>query len=85
MGDLRQEVRPAATLEEEFVQLVNWEAERKWQDRDFLRVFIRSAIVDPAAAKVMEQVVLPLRTLIFLDMALTDVILGASTRTYGVC
>lgn len=66
VGDLSEEVGPAATIEEEVVQLVNWEVERKWQDRDFLRVFIRSAVVDPAAAE-LERAVLPLRSRIILE------------------
>ena len=67
VGDLSQGVRPAPTLQEEVLQLVAWEVERMWQNRDFLRVFIRSAIVDPAAENVMERVVLSLRTQAILE------------------
>jgi len=67
VGELSQEVRPAPTLQEEVLQLVGWEVERMWQNRDFLRVFIRGAIVDPAAANVMEQVVLSLRSKAILE------------------
>jgi AcrR family transcriptional regulator len=67
VGDLSGEVRPAATLAEEVLQLVDWEVERKWRERDFLRVFIRSAMVDPAASEVMERVVVSLRTKVILE------------------
>jgi len=67
VGDLSGEVHPAATLPEEVVQLVEWEIERKWRERDFLRVFIRSAMVDPATAGVMERVVVSLRSKVILE------------------
>lgn len=67
MGDLSGEVRPAATLAEEVVQLVDWEVERRWRERDFLRVFIRSAMVDPATAGVMERVVVSVRSKAILE------------------
>src|SRR5271166_3302466 len=45
--DLGHRLRPAATLEEEFLQLVAWEVDRAWETRDFFRVFIPRAMVDP--------------------------------------
>jgi len=67
VDDLSQEVQPAATLEGEVLQLVSWEVERRWRERDFLRVFIRSAVVNPAAAEVMECVVVSLRSKVILE------------------
>jgi AcrR family transcriptional regulator len=48
-------VRPSSNLEDEFVQMVEQEVERVWQIRDFLRVFIPRAIVDPAIGSVMNK------------------------------
>jgi AcrR family transcriptional regulator len=67
VGDLSEGVRPASTLREEVLQLVAWETERMWQNRDFLRVFLRNAFVDPAAADVMERVVVSLRSNVILE------------------
>jgi TetR/AcrR family transcriptional regulator, regulator of cefoperazone and chloramphenicol sensitivity len=46
---------PAATFEEEFIRLIEGEVERMWQNRDFLRVFIPQAMVDPSLGNMMRQ------------------------------
>ncbi len=38
----------ASTLADEVVQLVEWEVERTWQDREFCKVVIPRALLDPA-------------------------------------
>jgi TetR/AcrR family transcriptional regulator, regulator of cefoperazone and chloramphenicol sensitivity len=48
-------LRPAPSLEDEFLQLVDWEVDRMWESRDFLRVFIPRAIVDPSLGSVMNK------------------------------
>ncbi len=48
--------RLAPTLEEEFVQLVDWEVERMWKDRDFLRVILPCAFLNPAQARLLDRV-----------------------------
>ncbi len=48
--------RLAPTLEEEFLQLVDWEVERMWEDRDFLRVILPRAFLDPAQARLLKRV-----------------------------
>jgi AcrR family transcriptional regulator len=50
-------LQPASTLEDELVQLVDGEVERMWESRDFLRVFIPRAILDPNVASVMNRAV----------------------------
>jgi TetR/AcrR family transcriptional regulator, regulator of cefoperazone and chloramphenicol sensitivity len=62
VGDLRQSVRTAATPQEEFLQLVNWEVDRMWENRDFLRAFIPRAIVAPEVAALINQTVISVRT-----------------------
>jgi AcrR family transcriptional regulator len=56
--DLRHQLRPASTLGREFLQLVDWEVERIWEDRDFLSVIIPRALVDPSIRKVINRSVL---------------------------
>lgn len=60
--DLNNQLRPAPNFADEFTQLVDWEVERMWESRDFLRVFIPRAIVDRAIAGVMNRAVVSVRT-----------------------
>jgi AcrR family transcriptional regulator len=59
---MRHSPRSAADLEEEFLQIVDWEVRHLWKNRDFLRVFISRALVDPAIASVIRRAVLSSRT-----------------------
>lgn len=59
--DLTRELRPALRLEDEYVQLVDREVERMWDSRDFLRVFIPRAIVDPSVGTVMNKALIAVR------------------------
>ena len=52
------QLRPASNFAEEFLLLVEREVERVWQSRDFLRVFIPRAIVDPSMGSVMDKTLL---------------------------
>ena len=65
--DLHHKVHPASTLQQEFLQLVKWEVERMWQDRDFLRVLIPRAIVDREVAAMMDHSVTSVRAKVVLD------------------
>jgi AcrR family transcriptional regulator len=56
VADLTQHLRPADSFEEEYLQLVNWAVEHIWQDREFLRVAIPSAVLDPAFGQRLRQV-----------------------------
>jgi len=67
VGDMSHRLRPAATLQQEFLQLVDWEVERMWRDRDFLRVFIPRAIVDPEVAAMMNHSVISVRAKAILE------------------
>jgi AcrR family transcriptional regulator len=53
--------RPARNLEDEFLQLVDQEVERIWQSRDFLRVVIPRAIVDPSVGNAVNKAVISVR------------------------
>jgi len=59
--DVGQQLRPASTLADEFLQLVDREVERMWENRDFLRVFIPRAIVDPSVGSVMNKTLISAR------------------------
>ena len=53
--ELTDQLPLAPTLEEEVLQLVAWEVRNMWHDRDFLRVIISRALVEPRAGKVLSR------------------------------
>ena len=59
--DLNRELQPARNLEAEFSQLVLWEVERFWESRNFLKVFIPRAFVDPTVAGILKRAVISVR------------------------
>ena len=54
--DLNAHVPLAQTFSMEFLQLLEWELQRMWEDRDFLRVIIPRALLDPEIGKVLSRV-----------------------------
>jgi AcrR family transcriptional regulator len=52
----------AGGLEEEFLELIDWEIEYLWKNRNFLRIFIPRALVDPSLGSVISRAVLSSRT-----------------------
>jgi len=46
----------APSFAEEYLQLLQWEIERMWQDRNFLRVIMSRALVEPNFGKVLSIV-----------------------------
>ena len=54
--DLNDKLPRAGTIEEEILQIVKWEVDRLWEDRDFLRVIIPRALVDPALGPVVSKI-----------------------------
>jgi AcrR family transcriptional regulator len=53
--------RPARNLTDEFLKLVDGEVERMWENRDFLRVLIPRAIVDPSLGGLMNKALISVR------------------------
>src|SRR5712691_9332199 len=53
--DLSEKLERASNLEDEILQLVKWEVDRMWQDRDFLRVIVPRATLDPALRPVVRR------------------------------
>jgi AcrR family transcriptional regulator len=52
----------APTFENEFLQLVDWEVDHMWDDRDFLRVVIPRALLDEEVSKTLNRVRTSTRT-----------------------
>src|SRR5580698_8564269 len=59
--DFSHQPRPASNFADEFLRLVDREVERVWESRDFLRVFIPRAIVDPSVGNVMNRTLISAR------------------------
>ena len=56
VADLAHHVLPAHSFEDEYLQLVNWAVEHMWGDREFLKVAIPRAVLDPGFGQVLRQV-----------------------------
>ncbi len=54
--ELADHVPVAANLEQEFLRLVEWELDRMWEDRDFLRVIIPRSLLDAEVGHVLGRV-----------------------------
>jgi AcrR family transcriptional regulator len=47
VSDMEQRLKPAANLRDEIIQLVDFELDRMWAEREFLKVVVPRAMVDP--------------------------------------
>ena len=56
VGDLNEQLPLAPTAADELLQLVNWEIERMWADREFLRVIIPQTLLDARLGRVLRQI-----------------------------
>lgn len=54
--DLNDRLGLPMNLEDEILQLVDWEVERMWEDRDFLSVIIPRALLDPEVGQVLDKI-----------------------------
>ena len=54
--DLQERLPLASTVGDEMVQLVNWEVDRMWENREFLRVVIPRALLDPVLGQVFTAI-----------------------------
>jgi AcrR family transcriptional regulator len=55
------QLHPVPSLEDEFLQLVDREVESVWENRDFFRVFVPRAIVDPSVGSTMNKALVAAR------------------------
>jgi AcrR family transcriptional regulator len=67
VADLNEHLKPAARFEEEFTQLVQWELDRMWNDREVLKVLIPRSLLDSTVAAVLRKNSLRQRTAIILE------------------
>jgi AcrR family transcriptional regulator len=56
VADLTHHIRPAQSLKEEYLQLVDWAVEHMWEDREFLRVAVPRAVLDPSFGRALRRV-----------------------------
>ncbi|HZR30655.1 MAG TPA: helix-turn-helix domain-containing protein [Terriglobales bacterium] len=56
LADMTVKLQPAASLENDVMQLAEFEIDRTWKERDFFRVIIPRAIVDPKLGHVIRTV-----------------------------
>jgi AcrR family transcriptional regulator len=56
VADLAHHIRPADSFENEYLQLVDWAVEHIWGDREFLKVAIPRAVLDPGFGQVLRQI-----------------------------
>jgi TetR/AcrR family transcriptional regulator, regulator of cefoperazone and chloramphenicol sensitivity len=56
VADLTRRLRPADSFEDEYLQLVNWAVEHIWEDREFLKVAIPRAVLDPNFGQLIRRV-----------------------------
>lgn len=54
--DMNQRLRLAGNLKQEIVQLVEFELERMWEEREFLRVLIPRALLDSSLGRVLSRI-----------------------------
>ena len=56
VADLTHHIRPARSLKEEYLQLVDWAVEHMWEDREFLRVALPRAVLDPNFGRALRRI-----------------------------
>ena len=59
---LGRQVWSAATMEEEILQMVEWEVDRMWEDREFLSVIVPRALLDSSFGEVVHRTCVTQRT-----------------------
>jgi AcrR family transcriptional regulator len=55
VSDISAQIPLAGNLKDEIRQLVRWEVERMWSDRDFLKIVMPRALLDPAIGRVVNR------------------------------
>ena len=55
VSDISAQVPLADNVEDEIRRLVRWEVERMWADRDFLKIVMPRALLDPAIGRVVNR------------------------------
>ena len=55
VSDISAQVPLADNVKDEIRRLVRWEVERMWADRDFLKIVMPRALLDPAIGRVVNR------------------------------
>jgi len=55
VADMAHHIRPARFFKDEYLQLVDWAVEQAWADREFLRVAMPRAVVDPDFGRALRR------------------------------
>jgi TetR/AcrR family transcriptional regulator, regulator of cefoperazone and chloramphenicol sensitivity len=55
VSDISAQIPLAGNLKDEIRQLARWEVERMWRDRDFLKIVMPRALLDPAIGRVVNR------------------------------
>jgi AcrR family transcriptional regulator len=55
VSDISAQIPLAGNLKDEIRQLVRWEVERMWSDRDFLKIVMPRALLDPAIGRLVNR------------------------------
>lgn len=53
VSDLAHHLGPARSFKDEYLQLVDWAVQNMWADREFLRVAIPRAVLDPSFGRAL--------------------------------
>lgn len=56
VADVAHHVPPAQRLEDEYLRLVDWAVDCMWADREFLRVVVPRALLDPSLGQILHRV-----------------------------
>jgi AcrR family transcriptional regulator len=55
VSDISAQIPLAGNLKDEIRQLARWEVERMWRDRDFLKIVMPRALLDPSIGRVVNR------------------------------
>jgi AcrR family transcriptional regulator len=61
MSGIAQRLQPTSNMREEVAQLVEYELDRMWSDREFLKVVLPRAMVDPSLSGTVRKAVISRR------------------------
>jgi AcrR family transcriptional regulator len=56
VSDLSHSLPPAGDLRTEILQLMEWELERMWEDREFLNIAVPRAILEPSIGQMINTI-----------------------------
>ncbi len=67
VSGMAQRLKPAANLREEITQLVDFELDRMWSEREFLKVVVPRAMLDPTLGGTVRKAVVARRAEVIIE------------------